>query len=128
MPVLNEFALEISLADLCRLRTLHSKNGLHPSVRALLPEVLAEVEERALLEPAIAWESRRVLEASGTRVRLAGELELAQAEAVVELLREAEELVMVVGSIGPALDRLTCEWFENGRETGRTKKRAIDVR
>lgn len=116
MPVLNEFEFEISLADLRQLRTLHSKKGLNSGIRALLPEVLAEVEERALLRPAIAWESRRVLEVSGSRVRLAGGSELAQAEAVVELLGDAEELVMVVGSIGPALDLLSRDWFANGRE------------
>jgi len=116
VPVLSDLALEVSLAELRRLRTLHSKNGLHPRIRALLPEVLAEVEARALLEPAIAWESRRLLEADGARVRLAGGLALAQAEAIGSLLGEAEELAMVVGSIGPALDRLASEWFSSGRE------------
>ena len=116
MPVLSELTLEVSLAELHRLRTLHSKDGLHPRIRSLLPEVLAEVVERALLEPAIAWESRRVLESSGSRVRLAGNSELAQAEAIVALLGGAEELVMVVGSIGPALDALASEWFSTGRE------------
>ena len=116
MPVLSDLALEVSLAELRRLRTLHSKNGLHPRIRALLPEVLAEVEARALLEPAIAWESRRVLEADGAAVRLAGGLVLTQAEAIGSLLGEAQELAMVVGSIGPALDRLAGEWFSSGRE------------
>jgi len=116
VPVLSDLALEVSLAELRRLRTLHSKNGLHPRIRALLPEVLAEVEARALLEPAIAWESRRVLEADGAAVRLAGGLVLTQAEAIGSLLGEAQELAMVVGSIGPALDRLAGEWFSSGRE------------
>jgi hypothetical protein len=116
VPVVSEVPLEISLAELRRLRTLHSADGLHPSIRRLLPEVLAEVEEHELLRPAIAWESRRVLEVSGSRVRLAGGAELAQAEAVVGLLGGADELAMAVGSIGPALDRTTRDWFANGRE------------
>lgn len=116
MPVVSEVPLEISLAELRRLRTLRSTDGLHPSIRTLLPEILAQVEERELLRPAIAWESRRVLEVSGSRVRLAGGSELAQAEAVVNLLGEADELAMAVGSIGPALDRTTRDWFANGRE------------
>ena len=116
MPIVSEVPLEISLAELRRLRTLHSADGLHPSIRRLLPEVLAEVEEHELLRPAIAWESRRVLELSGSRVRLAGGSELAQAEAVVNLRGEADELAWAVGSIGPALDRTTRDWFANGRE------------
>ncbi len=116
MPVLNDFPFEISLAELRRLRTLQGARGLHPRIRALLPEILAEVERRGLLQPAIAWESRRVLDASGSRVQLAGGSELAQAEAVVDALGEAEELVMAVGSIGPALDRMTRDWFASGRQ------------
>ncbi len=116
MPVLSDLALEVSLVELRRLRTLHSKNGLHPRIRALLPEVLAVVEARALLQPAIAWESRRVLDADAAGVRLAGGLALTQAEAIGSLLGEAQELAMVVGSIGPALDRLAGEWFSSGRE------------
>ena len=116
MPVLNELPIEISLPELRRLRTLHSKNGLHPRIRALLPEVLAEVTSRQLLKPALVWESRSVLEASGSRVRLAGGSELAQAETVVELLGAAEELVMAVGSIGPALDQTVRDWSASGRE------------
>ena len=116
MPVVSEIPLEISLAELRRLRTLHSADGLHPRIRALLPEVLAKVEELELLRPAIVWESRRLLEVSGSRVRLAGGSELAQAEAVVGLLGGADELAMAVGSIGPALDRTTGDWFEDGRE------------
>jgi hypothetical protein len=112
----SEVSLEISLADLRRLRTLHSPDGLHPGIRTLLPKVLAEVEELDLLRPAIAWESRRLLEVSGSRVRLAGGSELAQAEAVAGLLGAADELAMAVGSIGPALDRTTRDWFASGRE------------
>lgn len=116
MPVMTDVPLELSLAELRRLRTLHGKAGLHPRIRALLPEVLAEVVAQDMLQPAIVWESRRLLEASGTRVRLAGGFLLAQAAAVVELLSSAEELVAAVGSIGPDLDRVTREWFADGRE------------
>lgn len=116
MPVMTDVPLELSLVELRRLRTLHGKAGLHPRIRALLPEVLAEVVAQDMLQPAIVWESRRLLEASGTRVRLAGGFLLAQAAAVVELLSSAEELVAAVGSIGPDLDRVTREWFADGRE------------
>ncbi len=116
MPVVSDVPLEISLKELRRLRTLHGKGGLHPRIRAMLPEVLREVEEQEMLRPAIVWESRRLLEACGTRVRFAGGSELAQAGAVVELLGAAEELVMAVGSIGPDLDGATRDWFTNGRE------------
>jgi len=116
VPVLSEFPLEISLAELRRLRTLHSSSGMHPRIRALLPEVLAQVDELELMRPAITWESRRVLKVPGSRVRLAGGSELAQADAVAELLGGADELAMAVGSIGPALDHLARDWFANGRE------------
>jgi hypothetical protein len=112
----SEVPLEISLAELLRLRTLHSADGLHARIRALLPEVLVQVEELGLLRPRMAWDSRRLLEASGSRVRLSGGAELARAEAVARALGGADELVMAVGSIGPALDRTTREWFANGRE------------
>ncbi len=115
MPVVSDYPLEISLAELRRLRTLHGKNGLHPRIRGLLPEILAEVVERKILEPGIAWESFRLLEASGTRVRLAGGSELTQAAAVVELLGTADELVMAVASIGPELDGVAREWSAEGR-------------
>jgi len=116
VPVVSDIPLEISLAELRRLRTLHGKDGLHPRIRALLPEILAEVTEQNMLRPAIVWESRRVLESSGTRVRLEGGSEMAQASAVVELLAAAEELVMAVASIGPDLDRVTREWSADGRQ------------
>ncbi|MAE95747.1 MAG: hypothetical protein CL910_13910 [Deltaproteobacteria bacterium] len=116
MPILSSVPLDISLADLLRLRTLQGKGGLHPRIRELLPRILATVLEQEVLRPAIAWESRRLLEVSDTRVRLAGGSELAQASAVVELLGSAEELVMAVGSIGPELDRMSRDWFADGRE------------
>ncbi|MCP4005048.1 MAG: hypothetical protein GY725_12715 [bacterium] len=116
MPVVSEVSIEISLVELRRLRTLHSKGGLHPRIRALLPQVLSEVVERELLQPAVVWESRKVLEASGARIRLDGGAELTRAEGAVRLLGKAEELVMAVGSIGPALDTTTREWFASGRE------------
>jgi len=116
LPVVNELPIEISLPELRRLRTLHSKRGLHPRIRELLPEVLAEVVRLDLLQPALAWESHPVLEASGSRVRLAGGAALAQAETVVEVLGAAEELVTAVGSIGPALDETTRDWTASGRE------------
>lgn len=115
MPVLGDIPLDISLAEVRRLRTLHGKDGLHPRIRALLPEVLAEVVGQGMLQPAVAWESRRLLEVSGTRVRLAGGSELTRAVAVVELLGAAEELVMAVGSIGPNLDLVTRDWAASGR-------------
>jgi len=116
VPLVNDVPLEISLAELRRLRTLHGKDGLHPRIRELLPEILAEVTEQKMLRPAIVWESHRVLESSGTRVRFAGGSELAQASAVVELLAAAEELVMAVASIGPDLDRVTRDWSADGRQ------------
>ncbi|HJO23673.1 MAG: hypothetical protein GY772_16790 [bacterium] len=116
MPVVSDVPLEISLAELKRLRTLHGKDGLHPRLRALLPEILAEAVGQKVLQPAVAWESRRLLEATGTRVRLAGGPELARAKAVVELLGEADELVAAVGSIGPELDLMARDWSASGRE------------
>lgn len=115
MPVLRDVPLEISPVELRRLRTLHGKDGLHPRIRALLPEVLAVAVEQEMLQPAIVWESRRLLEVSGTRVLLGGGSELAHAPAVVEFLGKADELVMAVGSIGPDVDRVTREWFAGGR-------------
>jgi hypothetical protein len=116
VPVVSDIPLEISLAELRRLRTLHGKAGLHPRIRALLPEILGEVMQQKMLRPAIVWESHRVLESSGTRVRLAGGSELMHASAVVELLGAADELVMVVGSIGPDLDRVSRDWSASGRQ------------
>jgi hypothetical protein len=116
MTVRNQLPLEVSLAELRRLRTLHSKSGLHPHIRALLPKVLDEVVASKLLQPAIAWDSRRLLETSGTRVRLEGGLVFEQAEAIVEMLSEASELVMAVGSIGPNLEQRAREWASNGRQ------------
>ncbi|MCP3983423.1 MAG: hypothetical protein GY723_03490 [bacterium] len=113
---MSEVPIEISLVELRRLRTLHSKGGLHPRIRALLPQVLAEVVDKELLQPAIVWESRKVLGASGAHMRLDGGAELTRAEGAVRLLGKAEEIVMAVGSIGPALDRTTREWFASGRE------------
>ncbi len=116
MPVLEEIPLEISLVELRRLRTLHGKNGLHPRIGDLLPRILDEVVEEQMLRPAIVWESRRLLEKSGTRVRLAGGIELSNAAGVVEFFGAADELVAAVGTIGPGLDRATRDWHARGRE------------
>jgi len=116
MPVVSGLRIEISLGELQRLRSLHSKSGLHPRIRALLPEVLAELVALELLRPALAWESRSVLAASGSRVRLAGGSQLAQAETVVGVLGGADEIVMAVGSIGGTLEQTGREWSASGRE------------
>lgn len=110
MPILHSVPLGLSIEQLLRRQGIGEHLDVRPEVIILLHELLDSVDELHLLEPAIAYELRLIIEMRHDRLCL-GDGTVLRGSLFPSLLISAGELAIVVSTIGPRLEEKVADYF-----------------
>jgi hypothetical protein len=114
MPVVRDIPLSLNMNEVLRRQGLGGKARLRPEIKSLLLELLAGLESQRLLEPAAAYELYPVTGMDGSQIELEGG-KAVHGPALPAFLPEARELAVIVGTIGPRLEKQASEYTKNGQ-------------
>ena len=113
MPVNRDVSLNLKTGEILRREGFRGHSKIKPEIERILLEQLALVKTARLLEPAITYEiypvpssSHKQLSSEDTTVLFRSSL--------LKLLPDAQELVFVVGTIGPKLEKQVTEYNNRG--------------
>jgi hypothetical protein len=113
MPVIREIPLSLKTREVLRREGLRGHSKVRPEIKSLVIELLTSVKKVRLLEPAIAYEIRPIVEMNHSQLSLEGNL-IVQGPLLPSLLPEAKELAVVVCTIGPKLEKQATDYFDQG--------------
>ena len=114
MPVIRDIPLKLDYNDeLLRRQGLGEPDKVRPEIKKVIDEVLAEVDEQGLLEPAVAYEIYPVAEMGAEGISLAEDKAI-EGPALPAILPEAKELIVVIATIGPKLEERVTEYSKGG--------------
>jgi hypothetical protein len=86
---------------------------VRPEIKLLIREVLASVNKSGLLEPAAAFEYYAVTSISDSQISLAGDKAI-HGPLLPATFSEAKELAVVIGTIGPKLEKQVADYSKSG--------------
>jgi hypothetical protein len=109
MPVIHDIPLSLKTDDVLRREGFRGHSNIRPEIKKLILELLASIGDAHLLEPAIAYEIYPIAELSRGQVSLQGN-EVLHGSLLPSLLPEAKELAVVVGTIGPRLEKQVTDY------------------
>jgi hypothetical protein len=111
MPVIRNIPLSLRTGEVLRREGVREQSKIRPEVKNLVIELLASVKKTHLLEPSVAYEIYSITEMSSSQVSLEGNL-VVHGPLLFSLLPDAKELVVVVGTIGPKLEKQATDYFD----------------
>jgi hypothetical protein len=114
MPVVRDIPLSLNMNEVLRRQGLGGKARLRPEIKSLILELLAGLESQRLLEPAAAYELYPVTGMNGSQIELEGG-KAVHGPALPAFLPEARELAVIVGTIGPGLEKQASDYTKNGQ-------------
>jgi len=109
MPVIRDIPLSLKTREILRREGFRGYSKIRPQIKSLILELLTGVKESHLLEPAIAYEIYKITEVNQGHVSLEDKLAIA-GPLLPSLLPEAKELAIVVGTIGPKLEKKVTDY------------------
>ncbi len=109
MPVIRDIPLSLKIGEVLRREGFRKQSKIRPEIKSLILELLASVKNDHLLEPAIAYEIYSITEMSPGQLSLGDKLVI-HGPLLPSLLREARELAIVVGTIGPGLEKQVTDY------------------
>ena len=113
MPVVCDISLSLDAKEVLRRGGIKGRSGGRGEMAVLLQELLVEVENSNLLAPAIAYELYTVTEVRREGLCL-GSNGVLHGSLLSKVLSSARELAVVVGTVGPKLERKVAEYFDRG--------------
>jgi hypothetical protein len=114
MPVVRDIPLSLNLKEVLRRQGLGGKAKLRPEIENLTLELLASIESEHTVEPAAAYEYYPVTGMNDTRIWLeAGKA--VHGPMLPALFPEAKELAVIIGTIGPKLEKQASEYTAKGQ-------------
>ena len=114
MPIVRDILLNLQLDELLRSPVFGKNSNLKSEMKDLMHELLTKVNDSHLLEPAIAYEIHKISSVGHDRVSLESGAVL-HGSILPSVFSEAEEMVVVVCTIGPKLVEQVTDYF-NGNE------------
>lgn len=111
MPIMRDIPLRLKISEVLRREGIREYSKLKPEIKDLIRELLATVNDARLLEPAIAYEIHSITEMRHDQLCLQGNAAL-YSPLLPSLLPEAEELAIVVCTIGPRLEQEVKDYFD----------------
>jgi hypothetical protein len=115
MPVIRDISLSLDYNDeVLRRQGLGGGARVRPEIKKVITELLAEVAEEQLLEPAVAYEYYPIAAMNADRISL-GEDRAIEAPLVPATFPEARELIVLIGTIGPRLEERVTEYSKGGK-------------
>ena len=112
MPIVRDILLNLQLDELLRSRVFGKSPNLKSELKDLMHELLTEVNDSHLMEPAIAYEIHKISSVGHDRVSLESGAVL-HGSILPSVFLEAEEMVVVVCTIGPKLEKQVTDSFNN---------------
>lgn len=114
MPVIRDIPLSLKTGAVLRRQGLGGKAKVRPEIKSLIEELLASVESHHLLEPAAAYENYPVIGMSDVQISLEGD-KAVHGPALPALFPEAKELAVLIGTIGPKLEKQASDYTKSGQ-------------
>jgi hypothetical protein len=111
MPVIRDIPLSLKTREVLRRQGFRGQSKVRPEIKSLILELLASIKKAHLLEPAIAYKIYTITEMSQMQLSLEGNL-VVHGPLLPSLLPGAKELAVVVGTIGPRLEKQATDYFE----------------
>jgi cobalamin-dependent methionine synthase I len=111
MPIIGDIALTLDYNELLRREGIKRYSKVRPEIRNSIRELLTTVGAEHLLEPAIAYEIYPITEMGHDRLCLGGNGAL-RGPLLLATLAEAEELAVVVCTIGRNLEERATDYYE----------------
>jgi cobalamin-dependent methionine synthase I len=113
MPVIRDIPMRLKTREVLRRQGLGGGAGVRPEIGILVRQLLATVEKRRLLEPAVAYEIYAVTDT--TQRQLSLDSGLADHDPFLRsLLSGAKEMAIAVCTIGPGLEKQVTEYTNQG--------------
>ncbi len=113
MPVIRDIPLSLKTGEVLRREGFREYSKVRPEIKSLILELLASVKNACLLEPAVAYKIYTITGMSRRQLSLEGNL-VVQGPLLPSLLPEAKELAVVVGTIGPKLEKQAVDYISQG--------------
>jgi hypothetical protein len=113
MPVTRDIPLNLKTGAVLRRQGLGGKARVRPEIKSLIEELLASVKGHHLLQPAAAYEYYTVSGMNGSRISLDGD-KAVHGPALPAILPEAQELVVLICTIGPKLEKQASDYTKKG--------------
>jgi len=114
MPVIRDIPLNLKTGAVLRRQGLGGKAKVRPEIKNLTQELLASIESEHLLEPAVAYEYYPVTGMNGGQISLEGG-KAVHGPALPALFPEAKELMVLIGTIGPRLEKQASDYTKSGQ-------------
>jgi len=114
VPVIRNIPLSLDYDDeVLRRQGLGESSRVRPEIKKVITELLAEVEQDSLLEPAVAYEYYPITAMDSDRISLEGDRAI-EAPLLPATFPEAKELVVLIATIGPRLEKQVTEYTKGG--------------
>jgi len=114
MPVIRDIPLSLEYTDeVLRRQGLGGRAQVRPEIKKVITELLAEVEKKGLLEPAVAYEYYPITAMDSERISLEGDRAI-EAPLLPATFPEAKELIVLIATIGPRLEKQVTEYTKGG--------------
>jgi len=110
MPVIHDIPLSLKSKGVLRREGLGGRAKVRPEIKSLIEELLASVESNRLLGPAAAYEYYPVTGMSGVQISLECDRAV-MGLAIPSLFPEAKEIAVLIGTIGPNLEKQATAYF-----------------
>ena len=114
MPVIRDIPLSIKTGAVLRRQGLGGKAKVRPEIKNLTQELLASIESEHLLEPAVAYEYYPVTGMNSGQISLEGG-KAVHGPALPATFPEAKELMVLIGTIGPRLEKQASGYTKSGQ-------------
>ncbi len=114
MPVIRDIPLNLEAGEVLRRQGLGGGAKVRPEIESLIEELLVSVESNHLLEPAAAYEYYPITGMSGSLISLEGDKAI-HGPALPATFPEAQEIIVLVCTIGPKLEKQASDYTKNGQ-------------
>ena len=113
MPVIRDIPLSLKTRDVLRRQGFRGRSKVRPEIETLIRELLASLKKSHLLEPAVAYKHYTVRSMNDSQISLEGDKAL-HGPLLPAIFPEAKELVVILCTIGPKLEKQVTDHSKNG--------------
>lgn len=115
MPVIRDIPLSLDYSqEVLRRQGLGDGTRVRDEIKGLILELLASVKEDNLLETAVAYQCYPITGMDSSRISLKGGGAV-EGPLLPATFPEAKELIILVSTIGPALEKRVAEYTKSGQ-------------
>jgi hypothetical protein len=114
MPVIRDIPLSLKTGAVLRRQGLGGKAKVRPEIKKMILGLLASIESGHLLETAVAYEYYPVTGMTSDQISLEGG-KAVHGPFLPALFPEAKELMVLIGTIGPRLEKQASNYTKSGQ-------------